>query len=92
MKAFHPTTPERLGAMDATIMEIEGKKTAEQPLEHFPTGLNHLTGMILGRGQARFAWRCGAVGKEAQRRHGAKTPGLRWSGSIGPESALVPGL
>ncbi len=32
MKAFHPTTPERLGAMDTTIMEIERKKTAEQPL------------------------------------------------------------
>ncbi len=28
-------------------------------LEHFPTRLNHLTGMILCRGQARFAWRCG---------------------------------
>ncbi len=32
MKAFHPTNPERLGAIDAIILEIERKKTAEQPL------------------------------------------------------------
>ena len=42
--------------------------------------------MILRRGQARFAWRCDGfqileTGKDAQRRHGAKGPGLRWGKS-----------
>jgi hypothetical protein len=33
--------------------------------------------MILCRGQARFAWRCGAIGKAARRRHGAKIAAVK---------------
>ena len=62
-------------------------------LEPFPAKLNHLTGMVLRclfmkyPGQARFAWRCEGfqileTGKAAQRRHGAKGPGLHQIGSI----------
>ena len=41
------------------------------PLEHFPARLNHLTGMILCRGQARFRMAMGAP--SAKQRNAATT-------------------
>ncbi len=48
-------------------------------LERYPAKWKPLTGVIMLRGKARFAWRCPDIGKGAQRRHGAKEPGLRWA-------------
>ena len=50
-------------------------------LEHFPTRLKRLTGMILGRGGVPLATAMRGIGERAERRHGAKEPGLRWANS-----------
>ncbi len=73
-------------------------KAYRDRLERYPAKWNHLAGMILRRGKARFAWRCPDIGKEAQRRHGAKEPGLRWGKSAprvrcrGPREVLLRGV
>ena len=43
-------------------------------LEHYPAKWNHLTGMIFGGGEARFAWRCHASAKKCNDATAKKHP------------------
>ena len=50
-----------------------GPQGPSRVLEQFRTNMNHLTGMILPRGEERAAWRCIGIGKGVRRRPRVKS-------------------